>query len=132
MIGENYEKYLVRKARMIRKIDAHPVPIRSSRPLPPIPRIEVNEIDLHDPKNKYVEHQAIEESLDRVINEANGVVGPEKRTPGTKTLDYRLFSVLGQTKFFFGNDPEQPIRVGVRCYEGSGASRVGKIMDLFE
>jgi hypothetical protein len=132
MVGDNYKQYLVKKDRLIRNMDAHPVPIRSHRQLPPVPRIEVQETGLHDPKNRYVEHQAIEERLDRVINRANGVVGPEKRTPGTKTLDYKLFSVLGQTKFFFGNDTQQPIHAGVKCFPGSGASRVGKMMDLFE
>jgi hypothetical protein len=131
MTKRNYSKYLVKKEQLIRNLDAHPVPIRSPRPLPPVPRIEVSARGLHDPKNRYIEHQAIEERLDDFINSANGVTVPEKKTPGVKTLDYKLFSVLYQTRFFFGNDPEKGNRAGVKVFPGTGESRVGKVMDLF-
>jgi hypothetical protein len=131
MTRTNYNKYLIKKEQLIRNLDAHPVPIRSPRALPPVPRIEVSARGLRDPKNRFVERQAIEERLDDVINYANGVTVAEKKTPGVKTLDYKLFSVLYQTRFFFGNDPEKGNRAGVKVFAGSGSSRVGNVMDLF-
>jgi hypothetical protein len=132
MVGRNYQNFLAQKEMLIHKMDARPVPIRSPRPPHAVPRIEVSDRGLHDPKNRFIEHQAIEERLDRVINRANGIFIPEKKPLTTKTLDYKRFAVLAQTKFFFGNDPDRPFHAGVKCFPGTATSRVPRVMDWFD
>jgi hypothetical protein len=52
-------------------------------------------------------------------------------TPGVKSLDYRQYSVMYQTRFFFGNDPERGNRSGRKAFQGGGRSTVGEALDSF-
>jgi hypothetical protein len=131
MQDRNYRPFVRRKQRLIRQMDEHPVPIRSPRRLPPIARMQVSQEGLRDPKNRYREQQAVEERLERVVNEANGVAVQERMTPGVKSLDYRQYSVLYQTRFFFGNDPERGNRSGRKVFQGTGKSTVAGALDSF-
>jgi hypothetical protein len=132
MQDENYHRYLAEKHRLIQEMDVNPIPIRSPRPLPPLARIEVSAHGLRDPKDRFFDQQFAEEKLSRILNDANGITTPVKRTPGTKSLDYKQYSILYQTRFFFGADPEKSNRSGARVFEGTGASRVGKVLDSFD
>jgi hypothetical protein len=132
MEERNYRPFVRRKQRLIREMDEHPVPIRSPRRLPPLARIRVSQHGLRDPKNRYKEQQAIEERLERVVNEANGVQLHQKRMPGVKSLEYRKYSVLSQTRFFFGNDPDRGNRSGRKVFQEPWMSRVGEAISSFD
>lgn len=131
MTGRNYEEYKKRKEIMIRNMDLHPVPIRSPRRLPPVPGIKVTEAGLRDPTNKYVEHSVDEVRLSKFINEANGIKTAEKKLPPINTLDYRMYRVHYQTRFFFGKDEVHGNKTGRKVYPGSEKSRVGQILDFY-
>jgi hypothetical protein len=131
MVGKSYEEYLQTKKRLVREMDARPVPIRSARRLPPIAQISVSEAGLHDPKNRYLEQAFKQDRLSRIVNEANDIQSPEKKTPGAKSLDSRALEVLHQTRFFFGTDPEMGNRKGRKVFQRTGRSTVGVELAAF-
>lgn len=131
MMGQNYENYKKQKELMIRHMDLHPVPIRSPRKLPPVPGIKVSEVGLRDPTNKYVEHAVDEVRLSKFINEANGIKVEEKKLPPINTLDYRMYKVHYQTRFFFGKDEVNGNKTGRRVYPETGRSRVGHVLNFY-
>jgi hypothetical protein len=130
MIGGRYAQYRTEKDRLISEMDARPVPIHSPRRLPPIAQIRIPGAGLRDPKNRYREQAAVEEDLSRVVNQANGIAVPKKRTV-TKSLDARHYALLHRTRFFFGTDPECANRFGQKVFPGTGRSTVGEEIEEF-
>jgi hypothetical protein len=131
MVDQPYADYVRTKERLIREMDARPVPIRSPRRLPPIAQIAVSEMGLRDPKNRYREQQLQEDRVSRVVNAANGIEMPERPAPTAKSVDYEGLAVLHQTRFFFGKDPELGNRKGQKVFEGSRKSKVGEELSAF-
>lgn len=130
MTPKGYKLYQNKKQKLINYMDQHQVPIRSPRKLPAVPHITYSTEGLRDPTYKYIEHQKQEEELEKVVLEANGEKIIPKQKPPVNTLDYKMFSVQYQTRFFFGNDP-QGNKTGRKVYAGTGASRVGNVLDEF-
>jgi hypothetical protein len=113
---DQYGKFTAQKTVAIQSMDTDPIPIRSSREPRSLPVIRVSTRGLPDHSHRYAQKKAKEEEFAKRIAAECGNPIVEVEKPQRDTLDYRLFGLQRETRFFDGG-PALP--KGKRFFEKS-------------
>jgi hypothetical protein len=93
------------KRAMLEAMDADLVPVRSGRELPPVPHLAVPAGGLEDPVARFARRREREDRFERDVAAQLGRPIPEPAKPERDTLDWQLFGVMREMRFFGGDEP---------------------------